>query len=146
MGLWEAEHTLDTSAEPHEVWHRLSDVGTWPEWDSGVVWARLKGPFAAGTRGRVKLKGDGTRAFRLVKVEAEATFTATVRLLFAEIRHIHVQAASPMGTRVTHRIEIRGLLARFYGFTRGRRLRDALAPGLRNLARLASGSGDLATP
>ncbi|HLO68099.1 MAG TPA: SRPBCC family protein [Holophaga sp.] len=140
MALWEAEHTLDTSAEPHEVWLRLSDVSTWPEWDSGVLWAELRGPFATGTQGRLKLKGEGTRSFRLVRVDAEDTFTATVRLPLAEIRHIHAQTACPVGTRVTHRIEIRGPLAWFFGFTRGRRLREGLAPGLRNLARIASGN------
>ncbi|BDU76694.1 SRPBCC family protein [Mesoterricola sediminis] len=138
MTLWRAEHTLDTSAEPGEVWRRLSEVSCWSEWEPGVQWAELRGPFASGTQGRLKLRGEGARTFRLARVEDQTTFTALVRLPLAEIRHIHAQAASAMGTRVTHRIEISGPLSWFFGLTRGRRLREGLAPGLRRLARLAS--------
>jgi len=138
MALWHAEHTLDTSAEPAEVWRRLLEVGTWPEWDSGVTWAELDGPFVSGARGRMKLLGEGARTFRLAGVVDNSTFTALVSLFLAEIRHIHGQEPSDLGTRMTHRVEIQGPLSWFYGLTRGRKLREGLAPGLRSLARIAS--------
>ena len=138
MATWQAEHTLDTSADPEEVWRRLVDVHNWPEWDVGLTWAELTGPFGAGALGRMKVRGAGTQVFRLVAVEANRTFTATVRLPLAVVRHIHSQEPSDMGTRMTHRVEIAGLLSWFYGLTRGRRLRDGLAPSMRSLARIAS--------
>jgi hypothetical protein len=139
MTAWHAEHTLDTSAGPEEVWDSLVEVGRWPEWDSGVTWAELTGPFRAGSQGRMRVRGEGTRTFRLAKVEAKASFTALIKLPLATVLHIHAQEASDMGTRMTHRIEISGPLSWFYALTRGRRLREGLAPGMRSLARLASG-------
>ena len=138
MVMWHAEHTLDTSAEPNEVWRHLADVAAWPDWDAGIAWAELTGPFSAGSEGRLELRGEGRRRFRLASVVANSSFTALVRLPLAVIRHTHDQEPCPLGTRITHRIEITGPLSWFYGFTRGRRLREGLAPSMRTLARVAS--------
>jgi hypothetical protein len=138
MVMWHAEHTLDTSAEPEDVWRQLAEVSHWPEWETGVTWAELTGPFRAGSQGRMNVRGEGTRTFQLAKVVANRTFTALVKLPLAEIRHTHDQEASSMGTRMTHRIEIAGPLSWLYGLTRGRKLREGLAPSLRSLARVAS--------
>ena len=138
MAKWHAEHTLDTSARPEAVWSRMQEVPTWPDWDSGLTWAELAGPFCAGTQGRMKVRGGGTQTFLLGPVEEGRGFTAMVRLPFAQVFHTHDQAPSEMGTRLTHRVEITGLLGWLYALTRGRRLREGLAPSLRTLARLAS--------
>jgi len=138
MAKWHAEHTLDTSAGPEAVWSRMVEVSTWPEWDGGLTWAELAGPFRAGARGRMKVRGGGTQTFLLGPVEDGSRFTAMVRLPFAQVFHTHVQAPSAMGTRMTHRVEITGLLGWLYRLTRGRRLREGLAPSLRALARLCS--------
>ena len=138
MVMWHTEHTLETSADPGDVWRRLAEVATWPDWDAGLSWAELAGPFSSGSRGRLRMRGEGTRAFRLSGVEAFTSFTALVHLPLAEIRHSHVQEASAMGTRMTQRIEIAGPLSWLYGLTRGRSLRAALAPSMRSLARIAS--------
>lgn len=136
--MWHAEHTLETSAEPERIWDCLESVSHWPDWDSGLAWAELAGPFSAGSRGRMKVLGQGTCTFRLAKVVANRTLTTLVSLPLGEIRRIHDQEASSLGTRVTQRIEITGPLAWFYGLTRGRLLRAALAPSLRTLARQAA--------
>ena len=138
MAMWHAEHTLDSSADPRVVWGRLADVSAWPEWEEGVTWAELSGPFVSGTRGRMKVQGEGTRSFQLAKVAECCSFTAQVRLLFAVVSHIHCQEASDLGTKMTHRIEITGLLSWLYGWTRGKKLTAGLAPSLRRLGRLAS--------
>ena len=78
------------------------------------------------------------RYFLLSAVVAEPGFTALIRVPLAEVRHIHWQETSQIGTRMTHRIEIRGPLSWLYGWSLGRRLREGLAPGMRALARLAS--------
>jgi hypothetical protein len=138
--MWHTQHTLDTSAEPERIWDCLEAVSQWPDWDGGVAWAELAGPFSSGTRGRLKVPGQGTWRFQLSKVDARRSFTALFTLPLAKLRRIHAQEASDMGTRVTQRIEITGPLAWFYGLTRGRRLREGLAPALRTLARQAATS------
>ena len=136
--MWHAEHTLDTTAQPERVWAQLAQVDHWPLWDPGLAWAELPGGFAAGAQGTMKFRSEGPKTFLLAAVAEPYGFTALTRLPLAEIRHIHSQETSEMGTRMTHRIEFRGPLSWLYGWSRGRRLKEGLAPGLRALARLAS--------
>ena len=136
--MWHAQHTLETTARPERVWNLVQRVDAWPQWDSGLAAAELAGSFRPGARGRVSTHGHGQRAFRLGPVEPPLGFTASVRLPLGEVRHIHRQEETPLGTRLTHRVEIHGPLAWLYGLSLGRRLREGLAPGLRRLAQLAS--------
>lgn len=136
--MWHAEHTLDTTAQPERIWERMLRVGDWPQWDDGLAWAELPGNFAAGAQGTVQFRSERPRPFLLAAVESQQGFTALVKLPLAEVRHIHRQDTSAMGTRMTHRIEIRGPLSWLYALSRGRRLREGLAPSMRLLARLAS--------
>ena len=136
--MWHTEHTLDTSAEPERVWQRVEEVASWPQWDTELAWAKLPGAFATGAQGTMKSQGEAPRAFLLASVVEEKCFVALFTLPLAKVRHIHTQEASPIGTRMTHRIEIDGALSWLYGWSRGRRLRDGLAPSMRLLARIAS--------
>jgi hypothetical protein len=136
--MWHAEHTLDTTAPPERVWEQMRQVADWPRWDTDLACAELSGAFRPGAQGSMTFRDAGSRAFKLASVDDLQGFTALTRLPLAELRHIHRQETSAMGTRMTHRIEIRGPLSWFYGWSLGRRLRAALAPGMRRLARLAS--------
>jgi hypothetical protein len=136
--MWHAEHTLDTTARPERIWEQLQEVASWPQWDTGLAGAELAGAFSAGARGRVRFPAHGPREFQLSAVTAPTDLVALTRLPLGEIRHIHHQEGSALGTRMTHRIEIRGPLAWLYGLSVGRRLRDGLAPSMRRLAQLAS--------
>ena len=44
-------------------------MSTWPEWDEAVAWARLDGPFAAGTTGALKPKGGPRVSFVIETLE-----------------------------------------------------------------------------
>ena len=136
--MWHAEHTLDTTAEPARVWQRVEEVATWPQWDTELAWVKLPGAFSTGAQGTMKALGEGPRPFLLASVVANESFTALMRLPLAQVRHIHSQEASVIGTRMTHRIEIDGPLSWLYGWYRGRRIRDGLAPSMRRLARIAA--------
>ena len=136
--MWVAEHTLETTAPPEQIWALMEKVANWPQWDTGLTWAELPGSFAPGAQGTMKFRSESPRSFLLSAVVAEQGFTALIRFPLAEVRHIHWQETSQIGTRMTHRIEIRGPLSWLYGWSLGRRLREGLAPGMRALARLAS--------
>lgn len=135
--MWHAEHTLDTTASPERIWELMQQVAGWPSWDTGLSWAELPGAFSDGARGSLKF-GRNVISFMLAAVSAQRGFTALTRLPLAEVRHIHEQESSAIGTRLTHRIEIHGPLSWLYGWGLGRRLRAGLAPSMRRLARLAS--------
>jgi hypothetical protein len=138
MDMWHAEHTLETTAPPERIWAQMQMVADWPQWDTGLISAELPGAFSAGAQGFMQSSSAEPRSFLLASVSAQHEFTALTRLPLAEVRHIHHQETSSMGTRITHRIEIRGPLSWLYGWSVGRRLRDDLAPSMRRLARLAS--------
>jgi len=136
--MWHAEHTLETTAQPERVWEQLQQVANWPQWDTGLTSAELPGSFAVGAQGTIKFRSEGQKTFLLSAVVAQHGFTALVKLPLAQVRHIHRQETSEMGTRMTQRIEISGPLFWLYALSRGRRLREGLAPSMRLLARLAS--------
>jgi hypothetical protein len=136
--MWHAEHTLETTAPPERIWAQLQVVGNWPQWETGLTWAELPGAFSAGAQGTMKFQSEGPKSFLLSNVNAQRGFTALMKLPLAEVRHIHSQETSAIGTRMTHRIEISGPLCWLYALSRGRRLREGLAPSMRLLARLAS--------
>jgi hypothetical protein len=136
--MWYAEHTLETTAQPEQIWALMEKVASWPQWDTGLTWAELPGSFTPGAQGSMKFRSESPRSFLLSAVVAEHGFTALIRFPLAEVRHIHRQETSQIGTRLTHRIEIRGPLSWLYGWSLGRRLREGLAPGMRRLAQLAS--------
>jgi len=135
--MWHVEHTLDTTAPPEQVWARLQMVAEWPQWDTGLTWAELPGGFSTGAQGTMKFQSEGPRSFLLSAVNAPCGFTALTRLPLAQVRHIHHQESSAIGTRITHRIEISGPLFWLYALSRGRRMRESLAPSMRRLARLS---------
>jgi hypothetical protein len=136
--MWHAEHTLDTTAPPERIWAQMQMVADWPRWDTGLASAELPGAFSAGAQGTVQFRQEAPRPFLLAAVSAQHTFTALIKLPLAEVRHIHLQETSAIGTRLTHRIEISGPLSWLYGWSLGRRFREDLAPSMRRLARLAS--------
>ena len=136
--MWHAEHTLDTTAQPERIWAQMQQVANWPQWDTGLTSAELPGAFSPGAQGTMKFLRDRPKSFLLATVVAQKGFTALMKFPLAEVRHIHTQETCEIGTRVTHRIEISGPLSWLYGWSRGRRLRDGLAPSMRRLARLAS--------
>jgi hypothetical protein len=138
MDMWQAEHTLETTAPPERIWAKMQTVADWPQWDTGLTWAELAGAFAPGAQGSMRFCRESPRSFLLSDVSAQHGFTALTKLPLAEVRHIHSQETSAMGTRMTHRIEISGPLCWYYAWRLGRRLREDLAPSMRRLARLVS--------
>ena len=67
MYLFECEATFH--AEPDAVWTLWTDVARWPEWDVSKEMARLDGPFAPGTCGWAKQRGNLGGSFTITKVE-----------------------------------------------------------------------------
>ena len=118
--MWHVEHTEHTSAPPQAVWSLWSDVATWPEWDEGVREAALEGPFASGTRGRLKPRSGPSVSFTLADVEPNARFATEARLPLARMRFDHRANRDGERTRVTHSVEISGPLGPLFARLIGR--------------------------
>src|SRR6266498_455411 len=83
------QHQLETSASPAALWRLYSDVTTWPGWDDAFEAVTLDGPFAAGSAGTLKLRGQDPLAFRIVDAEPERGFVDETETPGGVIRFRH---------------------------------------------------------
>jgi hypothetical protein len=108
--MWQFEHTVITKAKAESIWKLYSDISTWVEWDKGIEFASLEGPFAAGTRGILQPEGQERLAFELTEVEPLHSFSDVTDIPNAGIQihftHRLIQVAQ--GTSVTHKVTITG--------------------------------------
>ena len=136
--MWYAEHTLETTSAPEAIWSRWEDVEGWPEWDEDLEWVRLAGLLQAGSRGRLKRKGSLPRCFRIEAIQEGQGFTYVAWNLMTRTRWLHRVEPCRLGSRVTHRVEVAGILAWWLRLTLAPRIRRILPPAVRKLARLAA--------
>jgi hypothetical protein len=135
---WSVEHTEYTTASPASIWALWSDVEGWPAWDSGLAGASLEGPFAAGSRGRVKPAGGPKVGFELTSVEPESGFADVTRLPLARMSFEHAAVREGDRTRLTHRATISGLATPLFARLIGRGIARDLPDTMRELARMAA--------
>jgi uncharacterized protein YndB with AHSA1/START domain len=135
--MWSCEYTTETKASSKAVWRLWTDVSNWKRWDSEVLWSRLEGPFAVGTRGVLKPKHGPQAKFVLSEVQEELRFVDQTKVAGTTLTFIHELQPTPNGTKMTHRVEITGLLAPVLGATLGRQLKAGLPSAVQNLAQLA---------
>lgn len=132
-----AQHTLETTARPENIWTRWADPSTYKDWDDGVEWAKLGGGFNVGTIGELKPMGGPAAEFLITALEDGRSFSDLTRLPFARLRFHHSLEPTDMGTRFTHRIEVEGPLAWVWASLLGSKLKAGLPIAMRKLARLA---------
>ena len=139
---WTFEHTVETPASKEAVWRVLEDFGSRDQWDA-VHWARLDGPVAAGTSGQwhpVIAKGFPPQPVQLEEVVPgeRLVFAASHQRRVAELHYVHELEETAAGTtRVTHRLELSGPLARLVERIAGRKMAAAMPESMRRLVDLA---------
>jgi hypothetical protein len=102
------EHSHRSSASPAAVWRLYSDVSRWPAFDAEAERIELDGPFAAGSRGTMKFRGQEPLPFTLTEVEPERLFTDETRVGDAVVRVRHGLAPVGDGVEITHAVRVDG--------------------------------------
>ena len=110
------EIVIDASAET--VWRVLTDFASFPDWNPFMV--RISGPVSEGEKLEVRLQLPGGRGMtfkpQLIKVEPNRELRWLGRLLvpgIADGEHVfELEATGDAQTRLIHREEFRGILAR----------------------------------
>ncbi|HEX8051388.1 MAG TPA: SRPBCC family protein [Thermoleophilaceae bacterium] len=143
---WTTEHTEYTSASPQRIWELWSDVSTWPLWDEGLERVTLDGPFAAGTKGRLKPAGGPAVGLELTDVRPGAGFSDVTRLPLARMRFEHSAVRDGERTRVTHRVTITGPGTPLFSRLIGRGIANDLPQTIGTLARMAAERDAVPTP
>jgi len=126
--MWEASHSLRSSAKPADVWALWADPARWPDWNDQIERAEMEGPLKVGTTARIKLKRGGTIHYEILELEPERMLVDETRLPGA--RMAHERRISPVDGQIeiSNRISVRGPLAGLYRLLMGRRIRDSV-PG-----------------
>ncbi|MBS3904956.1 MAG: SRPBCC family protein [Simkania sp.] len=119
-------HTVETTAPASAIWHIWQDVKHWNTWDHGIEFSTSDGPFVVGTTGTLKPKGGPLVHIQLTCVEPMKKFVDEAKLPCTRIIVTHSLTESKGKTYVTHRIEMKGLLAYLFAFLIGRDMKKNL--------------------
>ena len=115
--MYEFEHVIATPAQAETIWQLYSDIATWTQWDKGIEYASLEGPFVKGTRGILQPEGQERLALELTEVEPCRGFSDLTDIPNAgiQVRFTHRLTPSEEGTIVSHKVEITGPNAEVIG-------------------------------
>ena len=105
--------TRSTTADPEVMWRLWADVPARTDWDKGLDYIEVDGPFAAGTAGTVKVQGQDPIRYQIIDVQPETSYTDRFEsLLWTHTDwHHHIHPREDGGHDVTWQLEARGPLS-----------------------------------
>src|SRR5262249_47055051 len=107
--MWAAEHSIETSAPPEQIWRLWADVKAWPEWNGDIERIDLDGSFAAGSRIVMTPFGQEAIELRIAEAVEPVLFVDEADLGEILVRTTHrVERVGEERSRVTYRMEISG--------------------------------------
>jgi len=125
-----ARADLDVAAPADVVWDTLTDLATWPQWNTGVRSVSADGPFVVGTAFRWRA-GPATVASDVLDAVPGESAAWSGRV--TGIHAVHVWRFTPTaegGTHVQSQESWTGLLPRLLRAPMRRTLQKALADGV----------------
>lgn len=138
--MWAFEHSVDTPASPTTVWRLYTDVASWPTWNGAVERLELDGPFEAGASGKLTPPGGEPMAFTILAATENAGYVSETTIAeTVGLRATNTIAALPGGgSRITHRAELVGPAAEYFGQSFGPALKAGVPKGAEALAARAA--------
>jgi uncharacterized protein YndB with AHSA1/START domain len=107
--MWKTEHSVETTAQPEDVWRVWEDVRGWPRWNGDIERIELVGPFAAGSRIVMTPFGAEPIDLRIADAVENDHFVDEADLGDVLVRTDHrVERLDSGRARVTYRMEITG--------------------------------------
>ncbi|MFE1593584.1 SRPBCC family protein [Nocardia sp. NPDC058705] len=105
--------TRTTDANPDVMWELWSNVPARTEWDRGLEYINVDGPFEAGTTGTVKVEGQDPVRYQIVDVTPKVNFTDRFEsLLWTHTDWHHtIERRADGRYDVTWRLETKGPLS-----------------------------------
>ncbi len=136
------EHRITVAAPADTIFALYADVPNWHTWDPDTKRARLDGPFAVGSRGRLTPTQGNTVPMVLTRVVPGRAFTAQSRIpLFSMVFEHELTPLTGAQTEVVHRVSFTGPLSLLLAPLMTRRLNSGLPVTLARLQARAEGVG-----
>src|ERR1700680_4836752 len=113
--MWSIEGEASTAVAPDAVWRTWDNAHNWSKFDPAMEWVNLR-PFAAGTKGMIKIKGQsGASPLTITQLDNSArTFEIDAPMVLARMKFENrVDPASDGGSRLWQRTSISGPMAWF---------------------------------
>jgi uncharacterized protein YndB with AHSA1/START domain len=129
------EAAIDIHASPQRVFEVWSRVSEWPMWDPDTRSARLDGPLAVGSTGRLQPRKGLAVRLEVVRVEPQQRLDLRSPVLGSHLHFEHVLQPLASGCRVTHSVWFSGWLASLLMATVGRDVRQGLPVTMASLKR-----------
>ncbi|MEG0051956.1 MAG: SRPBCC family protein [Comamonas sp.] len=127
------EERIHIAVPPTVIDHIWSEVDRWHLWDPDTKQARLHGPFAVGTRGRITpSKGMGVPMAVTERTEGRS-FTVEGYIPLFRMHFEHTVAPVAGGSEVAHRVWFTGALAFLFGPGVAKQVREGLPRTMRSL-------------
>lgn len=119
-------------APVEKVWAMLSNISSWPDWNTEVKSATLNGKLEPGTTFRWK-SGGSTVTSKLLEVTAPNTIGWSGRTMSIAAHHVFVLAQTSNGTTVTTEECFEGLLTSLFRNYMQKTLQKSLDKNLADL-------------
>ena len=109
MSSFTYTHAIETAVPAEAIWSLYEDVTSWPSWDGEAELVTRDGPFATGTSGTMKFRGQDPLHYKLTKVEPLREFIDETPVGELVVRVSHLLEPLPSGRlRITYSAEIDG--------------------------------------
>lgn len=124
----ESIHIAVPATVVDQIW---SEVDRWQLWDTDTRQARLNGPCAVGSKGRIVPSEGMGIPMPVTERTAGRSFTAEAYMPLFRIRFEHTVCAVDGGAEVAHRVWFTGALAFLFGPGVARQVREGLPATMR---------------
>jgi hypothetical protein len=93
-----------------QMWKLFSDVNNWSNWDEGVDFAKLDGPFEKGNHFMFQPKGGPKLKIGIVEATENKSFTDCTRFPLATMYGEHTFEETSEGLKLTTTMKVKGVL------------------------------------
>lgn len=136
--MWEKSYSIVTKEVTKEqIWQVWQDVKNWNSWDEDVIKSEIFGEFTTGTKGYLVPKGGPKTKFVIIDSQHQKSFSDRSLLPFCKLDFVHTLEETQTGLKVTHQIEISGLLGFLFVKVIGQNAVKNLPIAMKNLLEIA---------
>jgi hypothetical protein len=109
MSSFSYTHTVNADVSATAIWSLYEDVQSWPSWDAQAERITRDGPFATGSSGTMKFRGQDPLNYRLTSVEPLREFVDETVVGETIVRVAHrLEPLDDGRLRITYAAEIDG--------------------------------------